>query len=335
MTAKPAAWLLLGPETGEKDDFIRERISALQKETGAMPEVYKFYVPDTPCLEIVSLLKNQLLFSACKVVIIFNAESLPKNDAGLLIEYLAHPAPDALLFLCSEEIKFSPARLEERIGAAGKKIFWEMLEHQKRGWVRNFFIKRSLAIEDEALDFICEMVENNTRDLKTTCERLAVFFGKDAVIRYENIVQYIYHGKEENVFTLFAALVRRDFPLCLEILDAMLLSREEDAIRILSGLLWQLRNLARFFALVARGDSREQAFQKLAVRSKRQQKMYSDAQAHFSSDQVDACLLSLARFDTLCRVHNQAVHRLLLELFIYSAAKQRPLPGLSAWPVVG
>ena len=125
------------------------------------------------------------------------------------------------------------------------------------------------------------MVENNTRDLRAVCERLAVFFGKDAVIRFESIEQYVYHGKEENVFTLFAGLVRRDFELSLEILDKLLLSREEDAVRILSGVSWQLNNLIQFFDLLDRGVSREQAFQKLAVKSKRQQKLYGDACANF------------------------------------------------------
>ncbi len=330
MTVKRSAWLLLGPETGEKDDFIRDLIRKTEKDTGAKPELYKYYLPETPCLEIVSLLKNRLLFSDAKIVTVFGVENLSKNDAGLLADYLEHPAGDSLLLLCSDEIKISQPKLEERVGAERKKIFWEMLEHQKRGWVKNYFVKRSMDIEDEALDFICEMVENNTRDLKSICGRLQVFFGKDAVIRYDNIVNYIYHGKEENVFTLFAGLVRRDFALCLEILDKMLLSREEDAVRILSGLLWQLRNLSRFFALLRQGDSREQAFQKMAVRAKRQQKTYTDAGKHFTGEEVEAGILALARFDTLFRVHNQNVHRLLLELFLYSIIKRRPVCALSA-----
>jgi DNA polymerase-3 subunit delta len=325
MTAKPAAWLLLGPETGEKDDFIRDLARAAEKENGAAPERYKFFLPETPCLEIISLLKNRLLFSDYKIVIVFGAEHLSKGDAGLLAEYLEHPASDALLILCSDEVRLSQAKLEERIGADRKKIFWEMLEHQKRGWVKNYFRKRSMDIEDEALDLICEMVENNTRDLISICGRLQVFFGQDAVIRYENIVNFIYHGKEENVFTLFSGLVRRDFPLCLEILDTMLLSGEEDAVRILSGLLWQLRNLSRFFTLLRQGDSREQAFQKMGVRAKRQQKMYADAREKYSGEEVDASILALARYDTLFRVHNQNVHRLLLELFLYSVIKRRPV----------
>ena len=330
MTAKHAAWLLLGPETGEKDDFIREVIRLTGKEKGAPPELYKYYIPETPVLEIVSLLKNQLLFAEYKIVTVSGVEHLSKNDAGLFLEYLARPSGDALLILCSDEIKISQPKLEERIGSDRKKIFWEMLEHQKRGWIKNFFTKRSMDIEEEALDFICEMAENNTRDLKSICGRLQIYFGKGAVIRQENIVNFIYHGREENVFTLFAGLVKRDFPLCLEILDKMLLSREEDAVRILSGLLWQLRNLGRFLRLLRQGDSREQAFQKMTVRAKRQQKMYSDAREQYTEREVENGIRALARFDTLFRQHNQNVHRLLLELFLYSVIKRRPLGALSA-----
>jgi DNA polymerase-3 subunit delta len=325
MTAKKSAWLLLGPETGEKDDFIRELVAAAKKSAGGAPEIYKFFIPETPALQIVSLLQNRLLFSDFKVVIVFGAESLPRGDIGLLADYLERPAPDSLLVLCSDETRPSLAKLEERIEAENRKIFWELLDHQKRGWVKTYFTKRGMDVEEEALDFLCEMVENNTRDLKSVCERLALFFGKGAVIRYENIERYIYHGKEENVFTLFAALVRRDFDLALEIIDKMLLSRDEDAVRILSGLSWQLTNLVQFFALLERGVSRDQAFQKLAVKSKRQQQLYSDARGKFGLEELLHCVAVVSRFDALFRAHNQSVHRVLLELLVYDIVKLRPV----------
>jgi DNA polymerase-3 subunit delta len=318
MSAKKAVYLLLGPETGEKDDFIRELVAGVKKEHKAAPEVYKFFVPETPVLEIVSLLQNRLLFSEFKVVIVFGADSLPRGDVGILAGYLERPADDSLL-------KLGQARLEEHIPAERKKIFWELLEHQKRGWVKTFFTKRGLSIEEEALDYLCDMVENNTRDLKAVCERLALFFGKDAVIRYENIEHYIYHGKEENVFTLFAGLAERDLTQSLEILGKMFLSGDEDAVRIVSGLSWQLTTLIQFYGFLAEGHSREQAFQKLSVRSKRQQKLYGDAKAKFSLEELLHCLAVIARFDVLFRSHNQSVHRILLELLVYDIVKQRPL----------
>ncbi len=325
MTAKPFAWLLLGPETGEKDEFIRSLVAGAEKERRAAPEVYKFFLPETPALEIVSLLQNRLLFSEYKVVIVHGAESLSKADAGVMSGYLERPSHESLLVLCSDETRLSSSGLEERIPPANRKIFWELLEHQKRAWVKSFFAKRGLAVEEEAVDFLCETVENNTRELKIVCERLALFFGKEGAIRQEHIEQYVFHGKEENVFTLFSGLVRRDFALCLEILDKMLLSRDEDAVRIVSGVSWQLNNLIQFFLLLDRGVPREQAFQKLAVRSKRQQKLFGEACANFRLEHLLHCSAVVSRFDALFRAHNQSVHRILLELFIYDFVKQRPL----------
>ena len=53
-----------------------------------------------------------------------------------------------------------------------------MLEHQKRGWIINFFKKRRFSIDEESVDLILDVVESNSRDLKVICERLEIYFGK-------------------------------------------------------------------------------------------------------------------------------------------------------------
>jgi DNA polymerase-3 subunit delta len=325
MTAKGSSYLLLGPETGEKENFIKSLINGIEKKKKSKPDVYKYFATETPCLEIISLLKNRLLFADYKVVIVFGAESIGKNDGVLLEEYLRHPAPDTMLILCTDEMRVAHQTVEQAIAPENKKIFWELLEHQKRGWVSNFFIKRSMRVDEEALDFIIEMVENNTKDLASICERLEIFFGRNASLHYEDIENFIYHSKEENVFTLFSGIVKRDFALSLEILDKILLSHEEDAIRILSGLLWQVHNVIQFVALLAQGTTTERAFQKLAIKTKRQQKLYGEAKANFSLEELLKIVALISQFDTWFRVHNQNIHRILLELFIYSITKKARL----------
>ena len=317
MNIKESVFLLCGPETGEKETFIQTTIEQFEKEKKAKADIYKFFAFDASCLEIVSLLRNGLLFSDCKAVIVLGAENFKKTDAELLTAYITQPSPGTLLFLCTDEKRLPWHTIDEAILPRNKKIFWELLEHQKKGWVKNFFNKRSLAIEDDALDFIIEMVENNTKDLQATCERLEIFFGKSGAIRYEDIENFIYHSKEENVFTLFYGIVKRDFSLSLEILDKILLSHDEDPIRILSGILWQVHQCIQFITLLQEQYSLEKAFQKLLIKTKRQQKLLNEVKDRYSLKDLYRIVGFISEFDTMFRIYNQNCHRILLELFLY------------------
>ena len=62
MTNPAPAWLLLGPETGEKNDFaasIKNNITAIY---GAPPDEYSFYPYDKDASDIIAL--HQRLFSS-------------------------------------------------------------------------------------------------------------------------------------------------------------------------------------------------------------------------------------------------------------------------------
>lgn len=318
MTANDSVFLLLGPETDEKETFIKNAIHRLEQEKKSKAEVYKYFAFEAPCVEIASLLQNGLLFADCKAVIVFGVENLKKADIETLADCIVRPMPDSLLFLCSDETRLAGSRIENLVKSQNRKIFWELLEHQKKGFVRNYFNKRSISIADGAVDFILEMVEKSTRDLKTICERLEIFFGKDSTIRLEDIENYLYHGREENVFTLFAGIVKRDFGLSLEILDKLLLSNDEDPIRILSGLLWQVHQGLQFLDLLARNHSFDEAFEKLGIKAKRQQKLYAEIRDGFSIEALGKIVGLIADYDTRLRIYHQNAHRILLEFFIYS-----------------
>ncbi|HEQ71913.1 MAG TPA: DNA polymerase III subunit delta [Spirochaetia bacterium] len=318
MSKTDTTYLLLGPETGEKDAFIETAIKRFEDERGGRTEIFKFFAFETQAVEIVSLLKNGLLFSDHKAVIVYGAESLGKPDATAVADYLGEPAPDALLFLCSDEVRFPHSKIEKAVLPGNKKIFWELLDHQKKGWIRNFFNRHGIRIEEEALEFIIDMTESTTKDLKATCERLRIFFSDRGEIVYDDIENYVYHGKEENVFTLFGALSKRDFSLSMEILNKILLSKEEDPVRILAGILWQVRQAIKFLSLLAERHSAESAFQKLSIRTKRQQRLYHQMRENYSLVTLFQVVRLIARCDVRLRSLNQNTHRFLLELFIYS-----------------
>lgn len=309
-----AVYLLLGPELGQKDQFIRQLIAR-----GA-PETHRFYAFDTEVGEVLSILRNETLFSSYRLVIFNNAELIKgARDLQLMLEYLAHPAAHATLILASDTVQGVNKRLQKAIPDRNRITFWELFPNQKMGWIRNFFKQADMEIEQEAVSFLLDMVENNTLQLRATCEKLAVFFGAGATVKLKDIEELIYHSKEENVFSLFEKVCLRDFDSVLEVSQTILLSRESEPVQLLGGLYFQFQRLMSFKRLIGANYSPGEAFTRLNLRSKKVQKTYNLGEQNYRLSELKDIILALAQFDWRLRSLSSVLHTHLLQLFLYYA----------------
>lgn len=321
MSRSDALYLLLGPEEGEKDVFIQRLVERITKSIGATPEIYRFYAFDSDVADVLACLRNGTLFSPYRVVLLKNIELIAKKrELDLLAEYSSRPAEQTSFLLISEEIGRIDKRFDKMVAKENKRIFWEMFENQKIGWVASFFSKKNIRIDPQASAFLLEMVENNTREMRDACEKLALFYGEGARIGYEEVEKVLYHSKDENVFTLFEKLAQRDFPACLEVLNKLILSREADPVQLLAGIFSQVRKLMALKILLDSRYSLAEASARLKLRSKRLQKIYADGARHFSVPELEDIVTLIARFDNRVRSLKSPLHACLLQLFLYYAA---------------
>ena len=335
---EPAALLLLGPEEGEKSAFVEKLRAALTRRLGEAPETHRFYAGETPVADVVLCLRNLSLFSRHRLVILSNVEEVKRaEEVGALVEYLASPAQDATLLLLSTGFA---GDVDRRVGGDQRKkvpgavpfenqrIFWEMFDNQKQGWVASFFRQREITIDPDAVEYLLDMVENNTRDMRVECERLALFFGAGAALTLENVEHYIYHSKEENVFTLFDRICERELLAAEEVLDRILLSREAETTQLAAGLIMQFRRLAGYKRMMAANYESSEAFQKLRIFSKKSQKTYAEGSRRFTGPDVEVVIQVLVEFDERFRSVKADLHELLLRLLVYYIVAKA---GKGAW----
>ncbi len=309
-------YLFLGPETGQKTDEIDKIRNAFSKQSGEVPEIHKFYPYDTSISEVVSLMKNGALFSTYKFVTIMNTEDLKKNDISELVSYINSPGTDCTLFLLSDKISVDK-KISSAIPKKAVRIFWELFENQKKTWIVNFFRKDGISISQDAVELLLEMVENNTSDLKIACSKLSLFFGENSKIDEADIEQFIYHSKEENVFTLFKKIASGDFASSIEILHKIALGGEGSPVQLISGLQWQFRKLLTLSQLFADSWSREEALSKAQIRGKRNQQTYIDGLKKYTTRDLQRIIVLIAKYDILAREMNKDNHLIIMELFIY------------------
>jgi DNA polymerase-3 subunit delta len=323
MSRSRTPYLLLGPEAGEKEAFLRRLLERIAKDSGGPPEVQRYYPFEGELAEALAALANGSLFAGHRVLLLNNAETLNrKRELDLLAEYCAHPAPGSTLVLLSDEVARVDPRLERLVPRENKVIFWELFENQKQGWIVNFFRGKSIQIEPQAVEFLLDMVDNDTRTLAGTCEKLALFFGPGSRLGYDEVEKILFHSKEENVFTLFEKLASRDFPAGLEVLAQILLARESEAVQLLAGLAAQYRKLLAMKRLLAASYSAEEAASRLEIRSKRVQRIYAEGCRRYGLSELEGILRLSARFDLRLRSLKSTLHALLLELYLYYAAVQ-------------
>jgi len=316
------AWLLSGPEAGERTNFLKQLKNKLIEQFGEEPEQHRFYPFESTVSEILSLVKNGSLFSAWKLILIGQSDLLKKAEIDEFKTYLANPAKDAILIFLSDETSLKNG-LGKIIPKQNQKIFWEMFESQKKGWLSGFFRNRRIEIEADAIELLLTLIENNTADMKKECEKLAIFFGEGASISKVGIENFFYHGKEENVFSLFNRIAAADLGGSIEILQKIMLGNETNTVQLLGGLMWQLRNLQGIAAELNRGESFQSACYKNNIRAKKAQAVYSEALKHYNEKNLRDIIALTADYDIKLRTARQEQREITAQLYLYSLIEQK------------
>ncbi len=314
--AKNGLFLLLGPEKGQKDAFINNIRQSLKKTLGEDPESHKFYPFDTDMSQILSILRNGSLFSAHKLALINNAEELKKaGDIKLLGQFCSNLPEDVTLILVSDGVSIDK-RVEKMVPAAQKKIFWEMFDNQKKSWIIKFFSDQGMKIDADAVDMLLEMVENNTNDLKIACSKLSFYFNIGDRITEEDIDTFVYHSKDENVFTLFEKVLLKELGPTLEVFSTIILSGDVDPVFLIGGFLRQIRRVLRVKTAVTEGETLQTAFQLYGVRGKKNQRVTSEGLRKYGLDELVKAQQEGEKLDRSLREMKKEMQIIAFQLYL-------------------
>ena len=323
MSKIPAILVYLGPEEGQRAEDLDELRARIRKESGAPADEHRVYLPDGSISAAIDLLENGSLFATHRLVIILGAEQIrTKDDVAAIAGYCERPPSDATLVLVSDEVRLD-AKLEKCVPPQARKVFWELFDNQKRGWVASYFRKRNVAISTEAVELFLELVENNTRELRMEADKLCAYVssrpdtGERPEVTIDDVETFIYHSRDENVFTLYRSIVADDFESALEIVAKLDASGEGGPIQLVGGLVFQVRKLVGLRSLLDAGVDADEAYRRLAIRGKRIQADYRTAVRRFDLAELQRQLRILIDYDVAFRELGSGLQRILLDLLVY------------------
>ncbi len=310
-------FLLLGPESGQKEEYIEGIRRSLRKTHGETPEEHRIYPYKIDVKELVALLLNHSLFSRHRLVIVYEAQAISrKGDIETLIGYLSDPSDSSTLLLVSDEHHLD-RRIEKAATKKRIKIFWELFENQKRSWVRSFFTSAGFSISEEAIELVLELVENDTADLRRECEKITVYFDSARAITETEVEELLFHSKNENVFSLFARIAEADLPSAIETLHAIVLAGPVEPGQILGGLIWQIRRLLSFRRLKNAHYSDDEIARQIGIRGKKNLRIYRNGSSNYTEEDLERMFLRATEYDGLFRETRTDIDRKILELFLY------------------
>ncbi|MGL4985886.1 MAG: DNA polymerase III subunit delta [Treponemataceae bacterium] len=316
----PAIYLFTGPELGEKKTVLDRVLKKTEKNIGSL-DIHKLYAIDSSVMDIILLLQGGSLFSDAVVVIVRNAELIKKKEDIALIENWLKTHSNATLILISDENAIEK-KLDVLVPKENKQIFWEMFENRKEQWIQNFFTQNGYRIEQSAIKLILELVENNTEQLKIECSRFLICFEKGSTLTRENIENVLFHNREENVFTLFDIMTKKNtlqqrIESSLSILQKLNLSKSHSAIQILAGLVFCFRRLQQWHILHQAGYPSDFDLKIKGFAGKKIQDQYRCAQAIWNISQVNAIIALLIKTDFEIRSMGTTFENTYLQYAIY------------------
>ncbi len=319
------AYLFTGPEFGERNDVIEDLKKKTEKKFGTV-DFYSFYLAETKLSEILSVLQNGSLFAAARFAVIKNAEIIKKKDElEMISQWLSIASTDdstVIVFVSDENA--ADKKLENLIPKENKRIFWEMFEDRKESWLKTYFQKQNLTIDQDAVEVILDLVENNTEALRTECSRFGLCFEKGHRITQEDVESVLSHNREESAFTLFDALSndRQDyqhrFETALSILQKILLSKGASGVQVIAGLTYCFRRLKVWHEIHDAGRPSDFDLKIKGFSSKNAQKQYARAQRIWNEKQSTQILSLLSKTDMDIRSTGSALEETLLCTMLYS-----------------
>lgn len=318
-------YLLLGPERGRKEEQVKKIIGETQQKTGEEAEIHRFYPFEASADEMIATASNGSLLSSNIVLLINQAETIKLKEASQFGEYFKNPNTDATLIFITEETASSKvtAFITKNVEKGNTIVFWEMFESDKKGWLAKFFHDAQLQIGSDGIDFILEMLENNTAEFRVVCQQIANFYPPGTLLTSEKMEEFLYHSKEESVFTLFSKISVGDFQGSMDILKKIYLGSGVYFPLLMGGLLWQFKKLLGWAQLSVLNYHPDEIANQLGVRAKRARQEYQKACSVYSVRNLECIVVLTIRMDSLLRESRGDVQKILMELYLYYVVEKK------------
>lgn len=284
MTVRPVV-LLSGEEF-----LADEALAKVRAEAGADPLSEAAFGPKVPVHELMGALETPSLLGGTRLVVVHDAQDLPKETVEALLGYLEAPSASAVLVLVAR----GRTKLDAAARKAGALVPLEAPKGRRlASWIRARATERKLKLDDRGAWTLIDAVGNDLRDLDGALEQLFTARGPGAAVGPREVRAAFSRSADERIYVFTDAVGDRRLEVAMATLRRLLEQGEEPLV-VFGALAGQLRRMLRAHRHAERGAAA--VADAVGLPGWRAERLTRQARAYREDELVSAMSL-LARLD--------------------------------------
>lgn len=215
---KPVYWL-----EGEEPYYI-DKLTKFAEEQILPEEQHAFnlsifYGRDSKADEIINACRRYPMFYEMQVVLLKEAQLL--KDIDKLETYINQPLISTVFIIAHKEKKVDGrSKLAKLLKSKTEFLSTKKLyDNELPEWASNMIKSKGLEIQSKALHILVGHIGNDLQRIENEVEKLSINLKGKKQITEDDIEEYIGVSKDFNIFELQSAIINRDLPSALNIIN--------------------------------------------------------------------------------------------------------------------
>ena len=215
---KPVYWL-----EGEEDYYIDQVVNYAEhhilSESEAGFNLTVFYGKDANWADIINACRRYPMFSEKQVVLLKEAQQM--RDIDKLEPYIENPLSSTILVVSYKEKKVDGRTSLSKLLKKNAEVLTtkKMYDNQLPDWTHDLVLSKGYEISQKALLLLVDHIGNDLNRIDNEVEKILVNLGTRKNITEDDIEKYVGVSKEYNPFELQAAVVKKDLPKAIRIVQ--------------------------------------------------------------------------------------------------------------------
>jgi len=215
---KPVYWL-----EGEEDYYIDQVVNYAEHNILSEAEsgfnLTVFYGKDANWADIINACRRYPMFSERQVVLLKEAQQM--RDIDKLEPYIENPLNSTILVVSYKEKKVDGRTSLSKLLKKNAEVLTtkKMYDNQLPDWTHDLVISKGYEISQKALLLLVDHIGNDLNRIDNEVEKILVNLGTRKNITEDDIEKYVGVSKEYNPFELQAAVVKKDLPKAIRIVQ--------------------------------------------------------------------------------------------------------------------
>ncbi len=293
---KPVYWL-----EGEEPYYIDKLTNFAEEQI--LPQEQQafnlsiFYGRDSKVEEIINACRRYPMFYEIQVVLLKEAQQL--KDLDKLESYINQPLMSTIFIIAHKEKKVDGrSKLAKLLKNKTEFLSTKKLyDNELPEWTSAMIQSKGLEIQSKALHMLVAHIGNDLQRIENEIDKLSVNLKGKKQITEDEIEEYIGVSKEFNIFELQSAIINRDLPSALNIINYFASNPKAAPIQLI------LPTFYSFFSklyMAAASPSRDEfALSSILGLKGFFVKQYIQALQRYSFSEIEKILLLLAHYNLL------------------------------------